>query len=137
MRSFRRNLLLCGAVAVAVVLAHYYLDRAFAVYGLSAVDMITDDLVIGFLAGIVIFFAMAVRGERESRIRERLILVAELNHHVRNALATIVLSAEHPDLKKRLQSTTEAVDCIEWALRELVPTAALHDGKPRLLDKES
>lgn len=74
--------------------------------------------------------------ERKRLEEERLILIAELNHHVRNALTAIVLYAEHPDPKKRLQSTTEAVDRIEWVLRELVPTAALHEGKPRLLDKE-
>ena len=83
------------------------------------------------------FLAVALKGERDARIRERLILIAELNHHVRNALTTIVLYSEYPDLKQRLQQTTEAVERIEWVLRELVPTAAFREGKPRLFDKQS
>lgn len=136
MRDIRRNLLLCFAVAVALGPLHYYIDQAFIVYGLSAVDRAIDDLVIGFLVGTALFFVMVLRSERESRVQERLILIAELNHHVRNALTTIVLYAEYPDLKQRLLSTTQAVERIEWVLRELVPTAALRGGKPRLLDEE-
>jgi hypothetical protein len=129
-------LLLSAVSAVILGLAAHLLDRLLEASGMSSsAETALNDVVIGALGGLAVFLAW--ERARRYRIQERLTLVAELNHHVRNALTTIVLSAEHPDLKKRLQRTFEAVDRIEWVLRELVPTAAFHKGKPRLLGKES
>lgn len=137
MSEMVRNLLWSSGGAVTIGFASYYINRLILQYGINpSTESLIDDLAIGCLGGAIVFLRGVLQWERESRIRERLILIAELNHHVRNALTAIVLYAEHPDLKVRLRSITEAVDRIEWVLRELVPTAALHEGKPRLLDKE-
>ena len=122
--------------AVVLGLASHLLDRFFEAYGMSSsAEIILNHVAIGALGGLSVFLAW--ERARRYRVQERLTLVAELNHHVRNALTTIVLSAERPDMRKRLQRISEAVDRIEWVLRELVPTAALRVGKPRLLDKET
>lgn len=137
MSEMVRNLLLSSGGALIIGFASYHINRLLLRYGIHpATESLLDDLTIGCLGGGIVFFVGALKGERESRIRERLTLIAELNHHVRNALTTIVLYAEHPDQKQRLLSTSEAVDRIDWVLRELVPTAAAHEGKPRLFDKE-
>lgn len=137
MTQLVRNLFLSGGGALIIGLASYYINRLMLRYGLEpSAQSLLDDIAIGCLGGGLLFFAGALKGERDSRLQERLTLVAELNHHVRNALTTIVLYSEYPDLGQRLQRTTEAVDRIEWVLRDLVPTAALQDGKARLLDKQ-
>jgi len=137
MSGMLRNLLLSSGGALIIGFASYYINRLILWYGINpSTESLLDDLAIGALGGGIVFFAGALKGERDSRIRERLTLIAELNHHVRNALTTIVLYSEYPDLKKRLQTTTEAVDRIEWVLRELVPTAAIREGKPRLLGED-
>src|ERR1700675_2257546 len=137
MSGMLRNLLLSSGGALIIGFASYYINRLILWDGINpSTESLLDDLAIGALGGGIVFFAGALKGERDSRIRERLTLIAELNHHVRNALTTIVLYSEYPDLKKRLQTTTEAVDRIEWVLRELVPTAAIREGKPRLLGED-
>jgi hypothetical protein len=137
MSEMLRGLLLSSGGALIIGFASYYINRLILRYGIDpSTESLLDDVAIGCLGGGIVFFAGALKWERDARIRERLTLIAELNHHVRNALTTIVLYAEHPDMKQRLQSTTEAVDRIAWVLRELVPTAAAHEGKPRLFDKE-
>lgn len=137
MSQLLRNLLVSGSGALIIGLASYYVNRLILRYGIDpSTESLLDDIAIGSLGGCIVFFVSALKDERASRIQERLTLIAELNHHVRNALTTIVLYAEYPDLKKRLQNTTEAVERIEWVLRDLVPTAAFHEGKPRLFDKE-
>ncbi|MDP9263295.1 MAG: hypothetical protein M3O85_03125 [Acidobacteriota bacterium] len=137
MTQMLRNLLLSGGGALIIGFASYYINRLMLRYGINpSTESLLDDLAIGSLGGDIVLLTGALRWERESRIHERLTLIAELNHHVRNALTTIVLYSEYPDLKQRLQRTSEAVDRIEWVLRDLVPTAAFREGKPRLLDKE-
>lgn len=125
-----------GAVSAVILgLASDLLGQFFKAYGLSSsTETVLSHAAIGVLGGLSVFLAWE-RGRRY-RVQERLTVVAELNHHVRNALSTIVLSAERPDLRKRLQRISEAVDRIEWVLRELVSTAVLPKGKPRLLDKK-
>ena len=132
-----QNLLVSSSGALIIGLASYYVNRLILHYGINpSTESLLDDIAIGGLGGCIVFAAGALRGERESRLQERLTLVAELNHHVRNALTTIVLYAEHPDQKQRLQQTSEAVERIEWVLRDLVPTAASRPGKPRLFERE-
>jgi hypothetical protein len=51
----------------------------------------------------------------------RMQIISELNHHIRNALAAISLSA---DLSRNQQCTrviSESVHRIDWALREILP----------------
>ncbi len=75
----------------------------------------------GFLAG---WFAMkSIDRERERRknIDERLKMIGDLNHHVRNALQSIQLSAYSTHDQEIIASVGDSVQRIEWALREIVP----------------
>jgi signal transduction histidine kinase len=51
----------------------------------------------------------------------RMQVIAEMNHHIRNALAAISLSADIVQNQQSIQVISESVDRIEWALREVLP----------------
>jgi hypothetical protein len=78
----------------------------------------------GMLAG-GLFFQLA-REERASRelVRARMKTIAELNHHIRNALQVIRFlgGQQRSGLDvMQLQLINDSVDRIEWALREVLP----------------
>lgn len=138
MKDLYWNLLVGAASALGLGFATHLIDLAFIAHGIHpATETLFDDISIGSLGGLAVFLATAWRTERESRLRERLVLIAELNHHVRNALTAIVMYAEHPDMKQRISVIADEVERIDWVLKELVPTAGQHEGAPRLLEKKS
>ncbi|GAC1436671.1 MAG: hypothetical protein NVS1B11_36010 [Terriglobales bacterium] len=47
--------------------------------------------------------------------------IAEMNHHIRNALTSISLSAQITDNKQLIRVIYEGVDRIDWTLREILP----------------
>jgi signal transduction histidine kinase len=74
-------------------------------------------LIVGCLA------AMLFRGAREHRqaTRARLQVIADMNHHIRNALSPISLSASVVQNQQAIRAISEGVERIEWALREILP----------------
>lgn len=92
------------------------------------VTMLVTDAIVAALGGLLLMKLMA--GERarviEARARhdamvQRLQMIADLNHHVRNALETIQLSAHTTQNKELIQNVHSSVTRIQWALRELLP----------------
>ena len=86
--------------------------------------LILSNSITGLFAG-VLFYQLA-REERAHRelMRARMKTIAELNHHIRNALQVIKLlgSQQRPALDAmQLQLINDSVDRIEWALREVLP----------------
>ena len=51
----------------------------------------------------------------------RMQVIAEMNHHIRNALAPISLSADVTDNQQLVRVISQGVDRIDWALREILP----------------
>src|SRR5262245_29655687 len=71
-------------------------------------------------------FYQIVREERAGRelVRARMKTIAELNHHIRNALQIIKFwgAQQRPALDAmQLQLINDSVNRIEWALREVLP----------------
>jgi hypothetical protein len=58
-------------------------------------------------------------------LNERLKIIELMNHHVRNALQTIVSSAYAHGHDQELDEIRTAVKRIEWALREILPGRVL------------
>jgi hypothetical protein len=58
-------------------------------------------------------------------MRARITTIAEMNHHIRNALQVIkILVAYPPDAVQRSRQVkliNESVERVEWALREVLP----------------
>jgi len=88
--------------------------------GKSRVRM-TWNAVAGFAAGWMAMKTIDSARERRKNISQRLKMIGELNHHVRNALQSIQLSAYSTHDQEIITSIGDSVQRIEWALREIVP----------------
>jgi hypothetical protein len=77
--------------------------------------------VAGFAAGWMAMKTIESARERRKNISQRLKMIGELNHHVRNALQSIQLSAYSTHDQEIITSVGDSVQRIEWALREIVP----------------
>jgi len=73
-------------------------------------------LVVAFLTGRLL---RSAHQQREATLL-RMQVISEMNHHVRNALAAIILTAESGQNQQSLQVIAESVGRIEWALREVL-----------------
>jgi len=120
----RRSGLLSLLVIVVVSLIGVVLDRILLKEGITRLDMlIFSNGLTGLFAG-GLFYQMA-REAKASRalVEERMKTIAELNHHIRNALQVIkFLGGQRSGLDAvQLQLINDSADRIEWALREVLP----------------
>ena len=76
-----------------------------------------DDLAIGVLAGLVVYF---YEQHRYKTVLEKIRVIGEMNHHVRNALQAISW-APYTEQEKQIKLIRDAVNRIEWALSEILP----------------
>lgn len=58
--------------------------------------------------------------ERRQMLMRRLDIIGETNHHIRNALELIQLSAQTTHDQEVIQNISTGVDRIQWVLRELI-----------------
>ena len=77
-----------------------------------------DDALLGIGAGILVL--LYERRQRQNIIK-KLEVVRLMNHHVRNSLQVISFAASAPQREEVTQQVQEAVERIEWALREVLP----------------
>ncbi|HEY6971082.1 MAG TPA: hypothetical protein VJA94_17865 [Candidatus Angelobacter sp.] len=79
--------------------------------------------IIGIVAGLL--FYQFLRNERIKHeiVQQRMRMIAELNHHIRNALQVIRYAggSKSSSDASQLQLINEAVARIDWALREVLP----------------
>ncbi len=85
---------------------------------------LVSDVVAGALSGIFIFAVLRNTRDRRLAMLRRLKAIREINHEIRNALELIQLSAYSTQHQQAIATITDAVDRIQWTLREIVsPTA--------------
>jgi hypothetical protein len=109
-------------VAEAVL---YYLD-------IVAAKTIVDDAAIAITgAGMLVFFLVqSGKNQIVARAKERAIMVAEINHHMRNAITPLALIMASPDAGERLRILDIATDRMDHVLTNLLPTVGT-TSKPR------
>jgi hypothetical protein len=112
--------LLVGALLFGV---SYLADWVLYWLKIPGVSTIANNLVIGACAAVAAYIWARYEAERRSHAREKMILIAELNHHIRNAVTLLGQSAALEDGPCKLRLIDEAVDRIDRVLTELVPTA--------------
>ena len=64
---------------------------------------------------------LSVSRERQRLTLARMQVIGEMNHHIRNALSPVSLSLDATEDQQFKQIISEAVDRIDWALREILP----------------
>ncbi|MGZ4838348.1 MAG: hypothetical protein ACXVZR_07330 [Terriglobales bacterium] len=80
-----------------------------------------SDTLAAVIAGALVFRLLQYERDRRRRLRQRLEVIAEMNHHVRNALQVISLSTYSSADQQHLAAIKESVNRIQWALREILP----------------
>jgi hypothetical protein len=108
------------------------LDLILFWLGLPAAATILNSVAIAILGALILLFYLSATYESQNyaRAKERMILVAELNHHIRGALIVIEHSALLEDRSERLRNTELAVARIDSVLTDLLPTIGSAE-KPR------
>jgi two-component sensor histidine kinase len=76
-----------------------------------------DDIVIAVGAGLMVLF---YERRRNRYLIERLRIIAEMNHHVRNALQVVSYSADQQQDEEVRTMLRQSSERIEWALREIL-----------------
>jgi len=99
-----------------------FVQAWLVVDGVRGVMEYLDDLILGLLAGLLVF---AYEQQRHNAMLKRIQVIADMNHHVRNALQAITLS-RYAENTQQIQVIDESAKRIQWALRELLPQT--HDG---------
>ncbi|HLK08028.1 MAG TPA: hypothetical protein VKV30_08810 [Candidatus Angelobacter sp.] len=103
----------CGIFLLGVTL-RTLLDN----WGVSGLPAAVDDLLIGVLAGVLVF---AYERHQHKLILEKMRVISEMNHHIRNALQPIVYSPYLQEQAEQVRTIQEGTRRIEWALREVLP----------------
>ena len=123
-KSARRRLMdrLRPATITGVVmgLATYSMDFVLDRFGTSAPKTILNDVAIGLLGALVVFFYLSASREQQNfeSAKERIRLIRKLNLRIREALIVISCSAMSEDRWARLQGIDEATDRIDMILSE-------------------
>jgi hypothetical protein len=121
----RRSGWLCFAIVVLVSAVGYWFDRLLVYGGLSrAYMLVVSNTLTGLVAGGLFLYVARHEKAHRDQMRDRMQTVAELNHHIRNALQVIKLCGTQPEASldgRQLQLIKESADRIEWALREVLP----------------
>lgn len=123
----RRSGLLALVIGILAFAINLTQDIFLASEGFSRWTVVViSDLITGGIAGALFYqFAKYEKYKREL-IRARMHTIAELNHHIRNALQVIKFwGLQHQNCsldEVQIQFMKDSVDRIEWALREFLPS---------------
>jgi hypothetical protein len=97
-------------------LDHLMLRLTSANIALEISDAITAILIGAMVAQIVVLYR-----QRQLQAAARVQRIAEMNHHVRNALQVITYWSLAEKEKRQVELIQDAVNRIQWALREVLP----------------
>ena len=73
------------------------------------------------IASCLVAKLASVTRQRHRLTVARMQVIAEMNHHIRNALTPISLSADATENQQLILAISEGVERIDWALREILP----------------
>jgi len=79
-----------------------------------------SDAISAGVIGLLAYKLLRFHQDSRDRLRQRVETIANMNHHVRNALQVISLTSHGRD-KEEIAAIRESVNRIQWALREILP----------------
>ena len=114
---------------VLVALSSHFVDVRLHRDGVPARDLILlSNLLVGLVAGTLVYVLSIRERQRRSFVECRLHVIAEMNHPIRNALQVITFYSRKGE--KQDVGIVEAVERIQWALREVLPQLPESLGTP-------
>jgi light-regulated signal transduction histidine kinase (bacteriophytochrome) len=127
MNSIVRNQipLLWGlAAAIGFFVIDNYLDHLMLRLTSANVALEISDAITAILIGAMVAQLAVLHRQRQIQAAARLQRIAEMNHHVRNALQVITYWSLAEKEKRQVELVQDAVNRIQWALREVLPRDA-------------
>ena len=113
-----RTCLIATSTGAAVALLNYLLGVWLANRGLHAELTLIDEFLLAIFTAALVFVIELLHQRDRKRMNEKFKTIELMNHHVRNALQTIVDSAY---VHGHLDEVRTSVERISWALREVLP----------------
>jgi hypothetical protein len=115
-RSLAKSLL----ALFLVFLSSYALEVMLHRDGVPGRDLLlASSLLVGTVAGALVYVLSLRDRQREAYVECRLRVIADMNHHIRNALQVITFYSRNG--ARQQVGIVEAVERIQWALREVLP----------------
>src|SRR3954454_19076576 len=98
------------------------MDRLLLTEGIPRFDLLLISNALVGAAAAALVVVLAVRGkQRANFVSSRMRVIAEMNHHIRNALQVIQYTAQGTHSETEMKAISQAVQRITWTLRELLP----------------
>ena len=117
----RRTYIRSALAGLGTFAAVYMIDRVLAHFSLAAEATMLDDVLLGIMVGLLVMFIEVRHQKGLQAQQDKLWIATAMNHHIRNALQTIVyVNFQNPDANSA-EKIKEAASRIEWALREVLP----------------
>jgi hypothetical protein len=119
-------------MGLVLFVTSYTSDAILQWRGISGTSTLLDNLAIGVLGGLTLFFYLSASCEYHNykRAKEQMALISEVNRQVREALLDITESAMVENRAERLLRLDEATERIDQVLTQLVPTAVASANEP-------
>lgn len=134
-RLNHKTVLVVAAFFLVVSAVGFSLDRLLVQEGVPSLGVMLLSNGLTGLVAAVLFLQVKIRAQDRQRLLEhRLLKVAEMNHHVRNALQVVSFyryQITDPEASRLLQ---ESIKRIEWTLEEVLPRGWNIEGMP--LDRQ-
>jgi signal transduction histidine kinase len=80
-----------------------------------------SDAVAALICGFIFLLFLRLYRQQRALLRQRVEVIANMNHHVRNALQVIEFNSYSTADKEKFEAIKSSVNRIQWALRELLP----------------
>jgi hypothetical protein len=114
-----RAYLLALSAGFATSAAVYWIDAFLARIHWPAETTLLNETLLGIL--VAVLFLIVQRHNELRRQQDKFAVMKEMNHHIRNALQTIIYATFNASDKDAADKIRDAVRRIEWALREVMP----------------
>jgi hypothetical protein len=122
-RILRNQIPLLWGLAAAIVffVIDNFLDHLMLRITSPNVALEISDAITAILIGAMVAQMAVLYRQRQLQALARVHRIAEMNHHVRNALQVITFGSLAEKEKRQVELVQDAVNRIQWALREILP----------------
>jgi hypothetical protein len=116
-----RDLFNCLFVFLVVGVIGFGFDGLLVREGIPRLAiLLLSNALTGIAVALLYFQVVRIERERRRAMQQRLRTIAEMNHHIRNALQVITYVTATED-RASVELIRTSVERIEWALREVLP----------------
>jgi light-regulated signal transduction histidine kinase (bacteriophytochrome) len=113
-----RSILMGFGMGFGVFLLGTLSDVWLRWHGGTLAVAVMDDALVGVAASLLVYL---YERQRNRTMARKLEVIRLMNHHVRNSLQVISFAVSVPQREELTHKVQDAVERIEWALREVLP----------------